>query len=54
MKYFECGICGCFHLWEFQGDCRDDSQRFTSDSIKDDDEVLTWDDRIDADRDGEV
>lgn len=27
---FECGICGFYHPWEFCGDCRDDSNRFSS------------------------
>ena len=24
----ECGCCGCFHLQEFDGDCREDWERF--------------------------
>lgn len=24
---YECGICSCYHPWEFDGDCRDDSNR---------------------------
>ena len=27
---YECGICGCYHLWEWDGDCRDDANRFGS------------------------
>ena len=25
---YECGICGSFHPWDFDGDCRDDANRF--------------------------
>ena len=25
---YECGGCGCYHPWEWQGDCRDDANRF--------------------------
>jgi hypothetical protein len=25
---YECGICSCYHPWEFAGDCRDDENRF--------------------------
>lgn len=30
MRYviYECGICSCYHPWDFSGDCRDDSNRF--------------------------
>lgn len=24
---YECGICSCYHPWEFDGDCRDDTNR---------------------------
>lgn len=27
---FECGICGCYHPWDFTGDCRDDGNRFAT------------------------
>jgi hypothetical protein len=27
---YDCGICGSLHPWSFEGDCRDDSQRFQS------------------------
>lgn len=29
-KFYQCGICGWYHPADFNGDCRDDSQRFTS------------------------
>jgi hypothetical protein len=25
---YECGICDCLHPWNFNGDCRDDNNRF--------------------------
>jgi hypothetical protein len=28
--FYECGICRCYHPVEFDGDCREDSQRFTA------------------------
>jgi hypothetical protein len=27
---YECGICDCYHPWSFDGDCRDDSNRYGS------------------------
>lgn len=27
---YECGICSCYHPWDFTGDCRDYSNRFGS------------------------
>jgi hypothetical protein len=27
---FECGICSCFHPWDFAGDCRDDANRYAT------------------------
>ena len=29
-KFYNCGICGWYHSASFDGDCRDDSERFTS------------------------
>ncbi len=31
-KYYECGICGGIHPWEFDGDCRD--ARITLDDLE--------------------
>jgi len=28
VKLYECGICDCLHPWEFDGDCREDSERY--------------------------
>ncbi len=54
---YECGICSSLHRWEFDGDCREDSERFgdSSDyaklySIPDQNvSVLSWEDRENAD-----
>lgn len=27
---YECSGCGCYHLWEWDGDCREDANRFGS------------------------
>ena len=29
-KLYECGICDCYHPWDWDGDCRDDANRFDS------------------------
>ena len=26
--YYECGICECIHPWDWDGDCREDANRF--------------------------
>ena len=31
--YYECGICGYYHPWNWNGDCRDDTNRFTSECL---------------------
>lgn len=54
---YECGICGSCHRWEFDGDCREDSERFgTSEdyakqyNMQDQNvTVMSWQDRQDAD-----
>ena len=28
LEVYECGICGCVHPWSWDGDCRDDDNRF--------------------------
>ena len=33
--FFECGCCGQFHPIDFEGDCRDDNNRFTIDELFD-------------------
>ena len=27
---YECGICDCYHPWDWTGDCRDDANRYGS------------------------
>lgn len=31
--YYECEICGYFHPWNWNGDCRDNDCRFTDDEL---------------------
>lgn len=33
--YYQCGICGCLHPWEWNGDCRENANRFTLDQLED-------------------
>jgi hypothetical protein len=55
---YECGICGCYHLWAWDGDCRDDAHRYGSPEeyaeqhgVTDlDIEVRLMDDRVAEDR----
>ena len=57
---YECEICSCLHLWQFNGDCRDDANRYGSveDFCKryniDPDfvEVRSMDERVQADLEG--
>jgi len=56
-RMYECGICECYHPWEFDGDCRDDANRFGDPEVyaeklginQDNIEVLSMQDRLDAD-----
>lgn len=48
-KFYECGICSCIHPWDWNGDCRDDANRFSLDDLARDDELLSMDDRVQAD-----
>ena len=27
---YECGSCGCYHPWDWDGDCREDAYRYGS------------------------
>lgn len=29
-QFFDCGGCGCWHPFGWDGDCRDDSMRYTT------------------------
>ena len=44
--YYECGICGYAHPWEWNGDCREDAARFICDPWSNDYELRTMDERI--------
>lgn len=48
---YECGICECYHPWDWDGDCREDGSRFASPEQYADGEVevRSWQDRLDAD-----
>jgi hypothetical protein len=52
-RYYDCEICGYYHPWEWNGDCRDDAARFTDEEL-DAKHPLGWvllsmDDRVNAD-----
>ena len=32
-SFYWCGICGYFHPADWNGDCRDDAHRFTSEQL---------------------
>lgn len=57
IKLYECGICDHVHRWEFDGDCREDAERYAGyedyaerNNVSEDDiEVLTWEERLEAD-----
>lgn len=55
---YECGICECLHRWEWNGDCRDDGNRFVDEddfrqrrcfSMNDSVEVRSAEERLVAD-----
>ena len=56
-KVYECGICGGYHPWDWNGDCRDNANRFDSpESFAEkygysihDIEVMSMDERVEAD-----
>lgn len=33
LKFYRCGICECFHSLAWDGDCREDANRFAADEI---------------------
>ena len=57
VKLYECGICSCLHPWNWDGDCREDANRYGTSQeyaekhgISDNDiEVYSWEDRQAAD-----
>lgn len=32
-QFYRCGCCGCFHPVNWDGDCRDDANRFAPDQL---------------------
>lgn len=32
-KFYECGQCGAYHRKDFNGDCREDSERIYADEL---------------------
>ena len=60
MIIYECGICSCYHRWDWNGDCREDAERFFPDEYAERIGVEEWtldirdmDDRVTADLRGE-
>lgn len=59
---YECGICDCLHPWNFDGDCRDDSNRFGAPEeyaekigvAEDEIEIMLWEQRTENDSRTEV
>jgi hypothetical protein len=50
-KYYDCGICGQIHPWNFDGDCRDDANRFNLEALEgrhgvNGFELLEWCERV--------
>lgn len=48
MSFYDCDICGFFHPTSFDGDCRDDDNRFTHKEIPDDAKILTMGEVMDG------
>lgn len=51
--FIECGSCGCYHKPDWYGDCRDDAHRFTFDQIPEDARVLTIEEQMEDEDEGE-
>jgi len=53
MIFYECGICGHLHPWDWAGDCREDANRYTTSYVEDtfgfDVEIRTMEERLEAD-----
>lgn len=54
LRYYECEICDYIHPWQWNGDCRDNSNRLTMDVIEPEDIVLTMEDRLTADQETDL
>lgn len=54
---YECGICGSYHPWDWDGDCREDANRYPGPEEyaeqhglnERDVEVMTWEERLEED-----
>lgn len=52
-RYYECGICDQIHPWGWNGDCRDDANRFNPEdleAIPGGYELMSWEERQTADQ----
>lgn len=41
-KYYECGICGSLHPIAWNGDCRDDANRFEPQQLDENHGPMGW------------
>lgn len=41
-QYYECGICSCMHPTQWDGDCREDENRFAADELDEKHGVNGW------------
>jgi hypothetical protein len=48
--FYRCGICECLHPWHWNGDCRDDANRFAADEIDAKYGGFNWEERSMQDR----
>lgn len=42
--YYRCGICDCYHPADWNGDCRDDANRYAMDELDEKHGSDGWDD----------
>ena len=47
--YYECGICEHLHPWNWNGDCREDANRFTLEQVEGNTQIRTWEERLATD-----
>jgi hypothetical protein len=43
LQFYECGICDCWHSLLWDGDCRDDANRFACDELDEALGAFNWD-----------
>lgn len=34
VRYLECGCCGCYHKEDYDGECRDDNERYNLEELE--------------------